>query len=174
MSTRRARRGFHPPRLGASSAQKEPGAARETSCLTPLSGKIPVAVCKLLSSIHLSQAFPSHQCREQLCNQCRVLLHSGFQVLQDGMVMLCVGIRLLEESGDSVFSTGLLYLTACIGARELSVKLISLYGILQGAVFPCFFSSGHPEVCIELAGVQPRPGARAAPRGSAAFGLNSP
>lgn len=74
----------------------------------------------------------------------------------------------------TVFSTEMLYLTTCTGAREFSVKLSSLYGILQGAVFPCSFSSGHPGVNIELAGMQPEPGARGAPRGSAAFGLNSP
>jgi len=41
--------------------------------------------------------------------------------------VLCVGIKLPEESGDSGFSTGLLYLTTCTGAREVSVKLISPY-----------------------------------------------
>lgn len=50
----------------------------------------------------------------------------GFQVFQDIAVMVCVGIRLPEESGDSGFSTGLLYLTTCTGAREVSVKLLSL------------------------------------------------
>lgn len=64
--------------------------------------------------------------------------------------MLCVGIRLPEESGDCVFSTGLLYLTTCTGAKEVSVKLISLYGILQGDVVPHSSSNGHPGVSIEF------------------------
>lgn len=74
----------------------------------------------------------------------------GFLVLQDSMVMLCIGIRLPEESGETVFSTGLLYLTTCTGVREISVKLISLYGILRGGVFSRSFSSGHPGVSIEF------------------------
>lgn len=64
--------------------------------------------------------------------------------------MLCVGIRLPEESGDSGFSTGLLCLTTCTGAREVSVKLISLYDVLRGGVFPRSFSSGRPGVSIEF------------------------
>lgn len=47
-----------------------------------------------------------------------------------GLVMLYGGIRLLEESGDSVFSTGLLYLATCPGASEVSVMPISPDSIL--------------------------------------------
>lgn len=71
---------FHPPRPGASPAQEQPWAAAETSRLTPLSGKITVAVCKLHSEVRLGQAFSSHQgggnnrasrrCGEQLCDRC--------------------------------------------------------------------------------------------------------
>lgn len=74
----------------------------------------------------------------------------GFQVLQDSVVMLCIGIRLLEESGDSLFSTGLLYLTTCTGAREVSVKLISPFRVLRGGVFPRSFSGGCPGVSTEF------------------------
>lgn len=87
--------------------------------------------------------------------------------------MLCGGMRLPEESGDSGFSAGLLYLTTCPGARVGSVMLISLGSIFQGAVFPHSFPSSVLGWVLSLGGVQPEPGAKGAVRGSAAFGLNS-
>lgn len=70
------------PRPGASPAQKQPWAPGDTSRLTPLSGKITAAACRLLPNVPLGQTFPSHQgggynqtacqCGEWLCKRCCV------------------------------------------------------------------------------------------------------
>lgn len=79
---RAERRGFHPSRPGASPAQKQPWAPGDASRLTPLSGRIPAAACRLLPNVPLGQTFPGRwgggynraacRCGGRLCKRCCV------------------------------------------------------------------------------------------------------